>query len=138
MSKWSSYSYISDLVFRISLSLIFIVGGLGHFLRHHWMLQRLEGSPWIEWVLKIGSPSLLLWVSGAVMVVAGSALLLGLFTRLSALALFVTLVPITFVVHIAPDHVGPLLKNIAILGGLVHFFVTGAGNLSIDRYRRER
>lgn len=51
----------------------------------------------------------------------------GALTRLAALALFVTLVPITLSIHIAPGHVGPLLKNVAILGGLVHFMVRGPG-----------
>jgi putative oxidoreductase len=132
-SRLSNYQPLSNLVFRISLSLIFIVGGLGHFGRHDWMLERLEASPWLALVTAIGSPSVLLWLSGAVMVFAGFGLLTGLLTRLSALALFVTLVPITFVVHVAPDHVGPLLKNVAILGGLFHYFIHGGGDFSLDR-----
>ena len=135
MTHFTTYSRISDLIFRASFSLIFIVGGLGHFVRFDWMLQRLEGSPWFDWVVMIGSPGLLLHLSGVVMVVTGIALLLGFYTRLSALALFLTLLPITFVVHIAPDHVGPLLKNVAILGGLVHFIVRGAEHFSIDSAR---
>ena len=129
---FARYFKITDLVFRVSFSLIFIVGGIGHFVKHDWMLQRLQGSPWLEWVLVIGSPSLLLQISGVVMAVAGVGLLLGFYTRLCSLASFLTLVPITFVVHIAPNHVGPLLKNVAILGGLAHFIVRGPGHFSID------
>ena len=134
MSTNGKYHRLSDLLFRVSFSPIFIVGGFGHFMRHEWMLSRLEASPWIAEVMMIGSPAMLLWLSGAVMIVAGFALLLGIFTRLSAFALFVTLLPITIVVHIAPDHVGPLLKNVAILGGLLHFFARGAGSFSVDGY----
>ncbi len=121
-----------DLIFRVSLSLIFVIGGLGHFVRQEWMLQRLTDSPWSDWVEAIGSPAFYLELSGAVMMVAGLSLLSGFYTKLSALALFVTLVPITFVIHIAPDHTGPLFKNVAILGALLHFVVYGASNYSVD------
>jgi len=127
-----SKSSISDLIFRILLSLIFIVGGLGHFVQHKQMLDRLQESPWIKLVLQIGDPSLLLSLSGIVFILAGIALAAGFLTRLSALALFVTLIPVTFVMHIAPGHAGPLFKNVAILGALIHFFFEGAGRLSID------
>jgi len=135
MNNVTKYHRLSDPIFRVSFSLIFIVGGLGHFFRHDWMMERLQASPWLDWVMIIGSPSMLVKLSGVVLIIAGVTLLLGLCTRVSALALFVTLVPITFVIHIAPDHVGPLLKNVAILGGLVHFFVRGAGYFSFDEYK---
>ncbi len=122
-----------DAIFRIALSLIFVIGGLGHFGRQEWMLQRLTQSPWFEWVGSLGNPIFFLEMSGLVMIVAGISLVAGFCTRLSALALFVTLVPITFVIHIAPDHTGPLFKNIAILGALLHFIVYGSENYSVDR-----
>lgn len=130
----------SDVVFRVSLSLIFIVGGLGHFVEHRQMLDRITESPWSNGINAIGNPSLLLWMSGAVFVLAGIALALGFTTRLSSLALFVTLVPITITMHIAPGHAGPLFKNIAILGALVHFMFNGSGAYAIDRLfaRRSR
>lgn len=127
-----------DVVFRVALSLIFIVGGLGHFGRQEWMLQRLLDSPWLDWVLKLGSPTFFLELSGIVMLITGVGLLIGLCTRLSALALFVTLVPITFVIHIAPDHTGPLFKNIAILGALLHFYIYGSNSYSVDRVIQKR
>jgi putative oxidoreductase len=95
------------------------------------MLQRIEESPWVAVVKAIGDPLMLLWLSGAVFVVAGVLLALGVLTRLAALALFVTLVPITLSIHIAPGHVGPLLKNVAILGGLVHFMVREPGGYAL-------
>lgn len=60
--------------------------------------------------------------------------MLGFYTRLSALSLFLTLIPITFVIHIAPEHKGPLFKNVAILGGLLHFVVRGGGWYSLSKY----
>lgn len=135
---FSNYKKQSDLAFRVMFSLIFIVGGLGHFGQHDHMLERLQSSPWLDLVVSIGSPSLLLKLSGVALVAGGLALLSGFYTRLSALVLFLTLIPITFVIHIAPDHTGPLLKNIAILGGLIHFFFNGAGYYSLDRYAHNK
>ena len=133
MIDYSKYHNLSDLIFRVGLSLIFIIGGAGHLVREQMMLQRIEASPWFDWVNALGSPLFFLQLSGIVFILAGFGLLLGLRTRLSALALFVTLVPITFVIHIAPEHTGPLFKNIAILGALLHFFVRGGGGFSVDR-----
>jgi putative oxidoreductase len=112
--------------------LIFVVGGLGHFGQHEVMLARFDASPWSDAVRSLGDPLAFLYVSGAVMIVGGVMLAIGYKARLASLALFVALVPITFVIHIAPDHVGPLLKNVAILGALLHFFVAGAGRGSLD------
>ena len=131
-------SGISDIVFRVSLSLIFIVGGLGHFVEHRQMLDRMAESPWANAINAIGNPSALLWLSGAIFVPAGIALALGFVTRLSSLALFVTLVPITITMHIAPGHAGPLFKNIAILGALIHFIFNGSGAYGIDRLYARR
>lgn len=137
MIDFKPYEKLSDPIFRVCLSLIFIIGGLGHFGRHETMLERLESSPWFDLVNSVGQPSFFLYLSGIVFCIAGAGLLLGLFTRLSALALFLTLIPITFVIHIAPDHTGPLFKNVAILGGLIHFIVRGGGWFSLSKYPQE-
>jgi putative oxidoreductase len=81
------------------------------------MLARIEQSPWAGAVHRIGDPTILVWLIGAVLVLGGICLALGMMTRLTALLLFVTLIPITISGHVAPGHVGPLLKNVAILGG---------------------
>jgi putative oxidoreductase len=132
LSGVARFGRISDVIFRVLFSWIFIVGGLGHFFQLQQMLARIDESPWADVVRVVGNPLVLLWLSGAIFVICGISFALGYLTRLSALALFVTLVPITISVHLAPGHVGPLLKNIAILGGLIHFFVHGAGSYSID------
>lgn len=126
-------SSFSNLIFRVCLSLIFIIGGLGHFVEHRQMLERIAESPWSNTINTIGDPSVLLWISGAIFVPAGFALAVGFMTRLSSVALFVTLVPITITMHLAPGHAGPLFKNIAILGALIHFVFNGSGAVAIDR-----
>ena len=126
LSDWA------DPVFRVLTSLIFIIGGLGHFGEHQMMLDRMVDSPWWAMINMIGNPSWLLWLSGGVFVIFGVLLALGWMTRLSALLLFLTLVPITITVHIAPGHVGPLFKNIAILGALFLIYCRGPGKYALD------
>ena len=138
MINYKKYEKLSDLIFRVSFSLIFIIGGLGHIGRHEDMLKRIEDSPWLELVTALGPPSLFLYLSGVVFVIAGLGLMLGFYTRLSALAIFLTLIPITVVIHFAPDHTGPLFKNVALLGGLVHFIVRGGGWFSLSAYPQEK
>ncbi len=132
------FSALSAPLFRILTSLIFIIGGLGHFGEHQMMLDRMEESPWKDWVVAIGDPSVLLWMSGAIFTIFGLFLALGFLTRLSALLLFVTLVPITFSIHIAPGHMGPLFKNIAILGALFYLWANGPGGFAIDNIRARK
>ncbi len=125
----------SDLAFRALFSLIFLVAGVGHFTEHEAMLERLQSSPWFELVASLGPPSAMLHASGASLLVGGVGLLLGYRTRLAALVLLATLIPITASVHLAPGHVGPLFKNIALLGGLIHFAVRGPGSMALDARR---
>ena len=132
LARTERYGSISDAVFRVLFSFIFIVGGLGHFFRTAEMLARIDESPWTDVVRRIGDPIVLLWLSGIVFVIGGVCLALGIMTRLSSLLLFVTLIPITISIHVAPDHVGPLLKNVAILGGLIHFLVRGPGAYALQ------
>ena len=117
---WLARGY--EVIFRVALSLIFIVGGAGHFFQLDYMLARIDESPWAALVKRIADPALLLELSGAAFVVFGLLLALGHLQRISALVLFVTLVPVTLSIHLAPGHVGPLLKNVAILGALLYVY----------------
>ena len=122
-----------DPVFRVATSMIFIIGGIGHFGAHEYMLERMAESPWRDVVGMIGDPSWLLWLSGVVFVIFGITLALGLLTRISALLILVTLIPVTIAVHFVPGHAGPLFKNIAIMGALLYFYANGPGRFAIDR-----
>lgn len=124
-----------DPVFRIATSLIFIIGGIGHFVAHDYMLDRMAESPWRDAVSMIGDPSWLLWLSGGVFVICGNTLALGFLTRISALVLLATLIPITIAVHVAPGHAGPLFKNIAIMGALLYLYANGPGRFAIEQSR---
>lgn len=133
ISSRSRVGDVSDLVFRVSFSLIFIVAGLGHFFRPDLMLERLADSPWYELVSSFGSPVVLLYATGVTLVAGGVALFLGYRVRPAATLLLLTLVPITVSIHFDSGHVGPLLKNVALAGGLVHFAARGSGAYALDR-----
>ena len=123
----------SDFVFRGLFSLIFLIAGLGHFVERDLMLARLEDAPLGYLASFAGPPELLMPRSGMALVVCGVALLLGFKVRAAAVLLFLTLIPITVTTHLGnPGHTGPLFKNVALLGGLLHFAVRGGGAYCID------
>lgn len=128
---------ISDLTFRVLFSLIFLIAGLGHFFERDVMLARLADAPLGYLASFAGPPEILMPISGAVLVACGVALMLGFKVRVAAALLFLTLVPITVTTHLGnPGHVGPLFKNVALLGGLIHFAVRGGGAYGFDSRRR--
>ena len=56
------------------------------------------------------------------MLIAGLSLLIGFQTKLAAIALIIVLIPITMTIQIGQiSSLGPLFKNVAILGGLLVF-----------------
>jgi putative oxidoreductase len=129
----STLERASDVTFRALFSLIFIIAGLGHFFERDTMLSRLEVAPFGYLASLAGPPELLMPLSGVALVVCGFALLLGFKVRAAAGLLFLTLIPITVTTHLGnPGHIGPLFKNVALLGGLLHFAVRGGGAYGLD------
>jgi len=136
MPNLERFGPISDLAFRGLFSLIFIVAGFGHFVQQEVMLARLEAAPLGDLATLFGPPELLMTLTGVALVVGGLSLAFGFQAHWVAAGLFLTLIPITVTVHVGnPGHTGPLFKNVALFGGLLHFLVRGAGAYSLDRLR---
>ncbi len=89
----------------------------------------------VEKALPLPQPELMVRLNGGLMVVGGTALALGIKSRLAALGLAATLVPTTYVGHqfwTQPDPVARrgqqihFNKNVAIIGGLLTYALTDA------------
>jgi putative oxidoreductase len=128
-----------SLLARVLLSIIFIVAGIG---------KLTDWSGTVAVMAAHGMPAVPLFLTPTIIIelIGGLALLLGWHTRLVALILFLYLIPVTLVFHDFWSYTGQMhqmqmvnfLKNLAIMGGLLEFFVFGANALSLDaaRYRR--
>ena len=117
----------ADLAFRGLFSLIFIGAGLRHLVRPDEIGDRLTAAPLSYLATAVAPIPVLVIATGVLLLVAGVGLLLGVWPRLAAAALAAVLVPITITVDLGhTEALGPLFKNIALLGGLIHFMTYGA------------
>ncbi len=112
----------SITVLRVMVSSIFIVASLNHLINTDKAVARIENAKFGVLGNLLGSPEISVIASGVVMLLAGIALALGFRTKWSALLLIIMLIPITLTIQVGQmATVGPLFKNIAILGGLLFF-----------------
>lgn len=120
-------------MFRIMLSGIFLVAGANHMLRHDKIVERLDAAPlgWLATTLAPADP--LVTLAGVGLLACGTSLLVGFKTRWAAVGLIAIVVPITVTVQIGSiETIGPLFKNIGLLGGLTYFATHGAQSWSLD------
>lgn len=125
----------AETVFRILFSSIFVAAGAMHLAFPDRVARRLAAAPLSSLVTWVAPPATLVTAAGVVLLAGGLALLFGLRTRLAAAALIAVLIPITVTVQVGAGELGPLFKNIAILGGLVHFAVVGTEGVALERHR---
>ena len=126
------HTYLQPLA-RALLALIFILSGLGKLAAFSATLQLMS---------TVGFPAPALFLFGAVVleVGGGCAVLVGYKTRWAAVALIMFLIPATFVFHVASlgdqaqgqQQMVEVLKNLAIIGGLLRLVTDGAGAYSLD------
>ena len=126
------HTYLQPLA-RALVALIFILSGLRKLAAFSATLQMIS---------TVGFPTPALFLLGAVVLEVGGglALLVGYKTRWAALALIIFLIPATLVFHVAylgdqaqgQQQMVEVLKNLAIMGGLLRLFIDGAGAFSLD------
>lgn len=115
---------------RILVSGIFLVAGNNHLLNTTKVVQRLEQASFKGIAYFFGDPEWLVILSGIVMLAAGFLFLIGYKTRWAAIILLLVLIPITLSVQVGQiNTLGPLFKNIAILGGLLFFILNDTDKL---------
>lgn len=116
-------------VFRMMLSGIFLVASFSHIVKVEQTVQRIEQARFKGIAYFFGEPEILVLASGVVMFIAGLGLLIGFKTRWAAIILAAVLIPITLTVQVGQiTTLGPLFKNIAILGGLTFFIINDFNN----------
>lgn len=132
MNKSFEVSGRSVLLFRVCLSGIFITAGISHLLQPEQVASRIQSAAFNSFALFFGDPRLLGIVSGYALLIGGIAFILGIFTRWSALLLFLVLIPITITIQMGNGlfH-GPLWKNVALFGSLLFFIINNPKVYSI-------
>lgn len=104
------------------LSGIFIISSLGHLMNAEQMSKRIDAARFKGFATFFGDPELLVILSGIAMLVAGLSFLVGFQTRYAAAILLAVLILITLTIQVGQAQtLGPLFKNIAIMGGLLFF-----------------
>ncbi|MBI3888716.1 DoxX family protein [Candidatus Nomurabacteria bacterium] len=111
---------------RIGISIVILWFGVQQFL---------DPTMWVgfipDFIIKLSpvSPTTLVHLNGALELVFGSALLLGFFTRISALILALHLLDITLTIGL--DSIG--MRDLGLTLATFAIFLNGADYISLDR-----
>lgn len=113
------------LVGRLFVAIIFLASAFGKITNFDGTLLFMEAH---------GMPLANALCVGAIIVesLGAVALILGYKTRWGAAGLAAFLVAATWIFHTAPDQRIQLLKNLAILGGLLNLVAQGPGGISLE------
>lgn len=130
----TNLQHTTALAGRILLALIFIISGWGK-------ITGFAGTA--GYIASKGLPLPEVMAAGAIAVefLGGLALLVGFKARWAALAIFLFLIPTTLMFHNPAGLTGQeaqgqmihLMKNLAIMGGMLMVFAFGPGKYSIDK-----
>ena len=130
----TNLQHTAALAGRILLALIFIISGWGK-------ITAFAGTA--GFIASKGMPMPEVMAAGAIAVefLGGLALLAGFKARWAALVIFLFLIPTTLIFHNPSGLAGQeaqgqminLMKNLAIMGGMLMVFAFGAGKYSIDK-----
>jgi putative oxidoreductase len=124
---------VGALVGRVLLALIFIMSGSAKFT-HPAMFAEMMGQAGVS----AGLVMLLLYASAAIELLGGVLLAVGYQGRWVAAVMVLWLIPVTIVMHAIPGGMlnqVMVMKNLAIMGGLLMVAVQGSGGMSLDAIR---
>ena len=122
---------------RVLLAAIFLISGFNK-------LNNFSGTAAFMSGAGLPASEMLLVLTIAIEIVGGLMIVLGLYTRKVALILFLFMIPVTAVFHNpwapgdpaqAQQQLIHFLKNLAIMGGLLHLSAFGPGYFSIEARR---
>jgi putative oxidoreductase len=119
---------------RILLAAIFILSGFNKIMNPAMTEQYMAAH---------GMPLPQLFLAGAIAVEVGVglALLAGVWARAAAWALFLFMIPTTWIFHTNfadQNQMIHFMKNLAMMGGLLYVAAYGAGRLSVDAWLDSR
>ena len=122
-------AYVS-LVGRVLIGLIFVMSGINK-------IADPQGTQQYMAAMGITTATTVLYAGAVFLEVAGGlSLLLGVWAKWGATALFVFMIPTTLIFHTSfgdQNQTIHFLKNLAMMGGLLYVAVYGSGRLSVDR-----
>ncbi len=129
--------HFGPLVGRILLAAIFVIAGFNK-------ITGFEGTAAYMASMGLPVPQLLLLATILIELCGGLMILLGWQARLAAAALFLFVIPATFIFHAfwnmdpadvmtLQNQMNHFLKNLAIMGGLLYVVVHGSGPLSVQK-----
>src|SRR5690606_33105865 len=122
--KETTVSSTSILVLRIAVSGIFIAAGTNHLQKPQGIAKRILEAPSGEFVSAIADTQCLALSCGVGLLFFGITFVLGVYRKISASALALLLLLITFTIRTDGGILfGPLWKNVAIFGGLSLFII---------------
>ena len=120
---------LAALAGRILIAVIFLLSGIDKFMHFAPTFGYMKGAG-------LPFPEFLLVASAVVETVAALAILAGWKTRWAAAALFLWMIPVTWVFHNPAggmEQMAHFMKNVSISGGLLMLFAFGPGGLSVNR-----
>jgi putative oxidoreductase len=114
---------------RLLMAIVFIWDGL---------LQLRDPSATARYFesVNVPVPDVAIWVSMAIHLLGGAALIVGFKTRWAAALLALVCLGTAFGVHLPagdPDDMVNFYKNLAMTGGFLYVITFGAGPMSLDR-----
>jgi putative oxidoreductase len=129
--KLAAYNDIALLIGRILIGLLFVMAAYGKF-------KGLAGTTGYMTKLGVPGPAIMAPIVAAFELLVGVLVIVGFKTRLAALAIAIFVVIAALIAHTNfgdGNQLNHFLKNLAVAGGCLALFVSGAGAYSVDARR---